>query len=307
MEVQKLTGLIAAPHTPFHENGSLNLDVVPRQAQWLSQNGVIGAFICGTTGEGSSLTVQERLAVAEQWMISAPPPLKVIVHAGHNALGECRTIAAHAQKIGVHAVAAIAPGYFKPASVNDLVEFCAAIAETAPKLPFYFYHMPAMNGVNFSMIDFLRVAAPRIPTLAGIKFTHEDLMDYRQCVEFADGRYDLLFGRDEILLAALALGAQGAVGSTYNFAAPIYLKAIQAFRKGDLDTARACQSQAVQMIAALSRFGGLAAGKAVMKMHGIDCGPVRLPLKSLDADACRALQRELSQWIAFSDTSKAKA
>src|SRR5688500_3533376 len=107
MRFEKLKGLIAAPHTPFHEDGSLNLEMIPKQAAWLAKNGVLGAFICGTTGEGSSLTTEERLAVANRWVQSAPATLKVIVHAGHNSLEEAKGIAAHAEQIGAHAVAAI--------------------------------------------------------------------------------------------------------------------------------------------------------------------------------------------------------
>lgn len=302
MNFEKLTGLIAAPHTPFHEDGSVNLDIIPKQAAWLVKNGVTGAFICGTTGEGSSLTTQERLSIAERWVQSAST-LKVIVHAGHNSLADSKTIASHAQKMGAHAIAAIAPGFFRPATIHDLVDFNAAIAAAAPELPFYFYHMPAMTGVNFPVIDFLAAAASRIPNLAGVKFTHENLMDYRQCVQFAGGKYDILFGRDEILLAALAMGAQGAVGSTYNFAAPLYLQVIDAFHKGDLVTARKFQDEAIEVISAFARLGGPAAGKAIMKMHGIDCGPVRPPLKMPPPEALAALRQQLMPYLQFSSAT----
>src|SRR4051812_90238 len=109
--VKKITGLVAAPYTPFREDGSLNLDVIPKQAEWLAKNGVVGAFICGTTGEGVSMSTQERLSVAKRWVDSGSSTLKVIVHAGHNSLTDCRAIAAHAQRIGAYAVAATAPSF----------------------------------------------------------------------------------------------------------------------------------------------------------------------------------------------------
>lgn len=289
----KLTGLIAAPHTPFNRKGALNLEIIPKQAHWLGDNEVSGAFICGTTGEWSSLTIAERIAVAEKWMASVTGPLKVIVHTGHNCLADAQTLAAHAEKVGAFAIAAMAPDYFRPSTVAALVEFCSEIAAAAPKLPFFYYHMPGMNGVNFPVIDFLRLGVNRIPTLAGVKYTHENLMDYRQCVAFDQERLSILFGRDEIMLAALAMGAEGFVGSTYNFAAPIYRRLISAFRAGDLSEARQKQSQAIEVIAALSRYGGLNAGKAVMAMLGIDCGPMRAPLQSVPEEAVEALRNEL--------------
>ncbi|MFN7141365.1 MAG: dihydrodipicolinate synthase family protein [Limisphaerales bacterium] len=290
----KIKGLIAAPHSPFHENDTINFDIIRRQAEWLSNNNVTGAFVCGTTGEWSSLTTAERIAIAERWIISAPRDFKIFVHVGHNSMADSQLIAAHAAKSGAYAVAAMAPDYFRPTTLPGLVEICAEIASAAPNIPFYYYHMPSMNGVNFPVLDFLKAAANKIPNLAGVKYTFENLMDYRQCVAFENGRFDMLFGRDEIMLAALAMGAEGFVGSTYNFAAPVYHKVIQSFQKNDLVSARAHQTEAIEMIAALGRHGGLSAGKAVMQMLGIDCGPVRLPLQKVSAEAYCKLQAELS-------------
>ena len=97
----------------------------------------------------------------------------------------------------------MAPSFFRPSTVEQLVDFCAQIAEAAPGLPFYYYHFPAMTGVDFPMIDFLKGASRRIPNLKGIKFTHENLMDYNRCLHFEKDRFQILFGRDEMLLAAV--------------------------------------------------------------------------------------------------------
>ena len=289
----KLTGLIAAPFTAMNADGSLNLTMIERQAKLLADNNVSGAFICGTTGEGLSLTIDERLQVAEKWMAVAPRQLRVIVHVGHHTLAESRALAAHAEKIKAHAFATIAPTFFRATNMEQLVDFCAQVAAGAPSLPFYYYHMPAMSGADLPMVDFLKIASERIPNLAGIKFTHENLMDYSRCLNFEGGRYNILFGRDEILLAALAMGATGAVGSTYNYMAPVYHRVIEAFNAGDLETARTFQSLAIQIIAVMNRRGGLAAGKAMMKMIGYDCGPVRAPLQNPSPEAVESLAREL--------------
>ncbi len=291
----KITGLVAAPFTAMNADGSLNLPMIERQAKALTETHVNGAFICGTTGEGMSLTTDERLQVAEKWMAVAPRQLRVIVHVGHHAVAESRALAAHAERIKAYAIAALGPTFFPVANVEGLVDFCAQIAAAAPSLPFYYYHIPAMTGVDLPMFDFLRLAGRRIPNLAGIKFTHENLMDYSRCLEFEEGRFNILFGRDEILLAALALGAPGAVGSTYNFMAPVYHRVIQAFKAGDLETARQHQSLAIGIIALMSRRGGLPAGKAMMKLTGLDCGPVRAPLANLSAETLEVFTRELEQ------------
>ena len=291
----RLNGLIAAPFTAMNADGSLNLTLIERQAAALAESGVSGAFICGTTGEGPSLTTDERLQVAEQWMAVAPRALRVIVHVGHPSVAESRRLAAHAERIKACAFATIGPIFFRATNLEQLVDFCAQVASGAPGLPFYYYHMPAITGVDLPMHDFLKLASQRIPNLAGIKFTHENLMDYSRCLNLNEGRFNILFGRDEILLAALALGATGAVGSTYNYMAPLYHQVIKAFKAGDLETARRFQTQAIEIIAVMSRRGGLVAGKAMMKMAGMDCGPVRAPLQNLSPETLGLLTRELER------------
>src|SRR5207249_6807904 len=137
-------------------------------------------------------------------------------------LADAKHLAAHAQTLGAAAVAAVAPSYFKPKSLDVLIQWCAELASAAPETPFYFYDIPVMTGVAFPMTDFLEQAPARVPTLAGVKFTNLDLMTYQRLLRVGGGRFDVLFGFDEQLLAAVVLGARGAVGSSYNFAAPLY-------------------------------------------------------------------------------------
>jgi N-acetylneuraminate lyase len=293
MPFPKLSGLISAPFTPFHPDGSLNLPLIPKLAQSLTASGVTGAFVCGSTGEGSSLSTAERRAVAEAWRAAAGPELKILVHVGHTSLAECRALAAHAQEIGADGLGCMAPFYYKPARVEDLAAFCAEVAAAAPRLPYYYYHIPSMTGVNFAMADFLRAAAPLIPNLAGIKFTYENLMDFAECQRLENGRFDMVFGRDEILIANLALGGRSAIGSTYNYIAPIFTRLIAAFDRGDLATARAEQARANAIIQVFLRHGGMPAAKAMMAMIGLDCGPVRLPMRALTAVQIAALEQDL--------------
>jgi len=294
-----LSGLIAAPHTPLHPDGTLNLTAIPHQIELLLEGKISAAFICGTTGEGLSLSSAERMLLAEQWVKHSPPSLPIIVHVGHASLPEAASLAAHAQKIGARAISTLAPFFFKPQTVTHLVDFCIPIAAAAPSLPFYFYHLPSMTGVTLSMVEFLQQAKARIPTFAGIKYTHHDLMELQQCLQLAGDSLDILFGRDEMLLAGLALGAKGAIGSTYNYAALLYHRLIKAFNTGDLPTARACQSQAVKLIEILRQYGEIPAAKSIMEMLGITCGPPRLPLSPLTPSKRTSLQQELASLDIF--------
>ena len=148
-------------------------------------------------------------------------------------------------------------------------------------MPVYFYHIPVLTGCYVSMLDFLKEASPMIPNLAGIKYTHEDFMDFLNCMNFEDGKFDMLWGRDENLLSALVLGARGGVGSTFNYATPLYLRLIEAFDHGNLAEARKLQQLSINMIMLLGKYGGIASGKAYMKYVGMDCGQFRLPVKNM--------------------------
>jgi N-acetylneuraminate lyase len=297
----RLTGLVAAPHTPMNKDGSLNPSVISAQAQLLHETGVRGAFICGTTGESVSLTVSERVAVTEAWcdaLDGSPSPsgrgdrgegFPIVVHVGSNSLLEARVLASHAAQCGASAIAVMAPSFFK-SSLDELIAYCAAIGDAAPELPLYYYDIPTMTGVPIPTARFLEQGAKTIPSLHGVKFTNNDLMTLQECLALES--FDIVFGYDELLLAGLALGVQGAVGSTYNFAAPIYRRLIDAFSRGDLPSARSAQRQSVRLIRILQEFGFSRASKAMMRLIGIDCGPVRLPLKPMtDAEIAELARR----------------
>lgn len=291
----KLRGLVAATHTPFDAGGSLNLAAVEKQAEHLARSGVSTVFVGGTTGESHSLSLDERLALARRWAeVLRGSAVRLVVHVGSNCLPDARALAEQARALGAAAVAAMPPSYFKPDGVDALVMWCAEVAGSAPGLPFYYYDIPHLTGVRLPMPDFL-AAAGRVPTLAGVKFSNLDLMAYQRCLHAGGGRFDVPWGFDECLLGALAVGAAGAVGSTYNFAAPVYHRLMSAFAAGDLATARVEQYRSVELVEVLARFGFIAATKAVMGMLGVDVGPARLPNAALTADQRSRLRGELER------------
>lgn len=290
----KLNGLVVATHTPFNSNGSLNLAVVEKQAAYYQSKNIATVFIGGSTGESHSLTLEERRQLAQRWFeVTRGSSLKVVVHVGANCLSDAANLAAQAQQLGAIAISALVPSYFKPRNVNALVDCCAEIAAAAPATPFYFYDIPSMTGVNFSMAEFLTQARERIPNLNGIKFTNYDLMGYQLCLRVEGGRFDIPWGVDEFLLAALAMGAKGAVGSTYNFAAPVYQRLTKAFEAGDLTRAREEQFRSVQLVQLLAGYGYMGAAKATMGLLGVEVGPARLPNGNLTAEQVKELRQRL--------------
>jgi N-acetylneuraminate lyase len=202
----------------------------------------------------------------------------------------------------VAAIAAVAPTYFKPRDLEAVIASCAAIAGAAPQTPFYYYDIPTMTGLNHSMPDFLVQAPSKVPTLAGLKFTNADLMSFQKCLAVGNGKFDVPYGFDEYMLAALALGATGFVGSSFNFAAPIYTRLIKAFQNGDLAAARVEQMKSVRLITVIASYGYMAAAKFAMKLLGVDVGKPRLPNMPLTTVQEKALEADLTklgffEWI----------
>lgn len=290
---QKLEGLIAAPFTPMTADGALNMSAVKPYADLLAASGVKGVFICGTTGESASLTTDERKAVAEAWVAAAAGQLKVIVHVGSNCAADAITLARHAEQSGADAIGAMAPYFFKPQTAAELVAWFTPIANSN-SLPFYYYNMPSMSGVSVPVAEFLALGGKAMPTLAGVKFTHNNLMEMSQCLMLDGGRYEVLHGYDEILLCGLSLGATAAVGSTYNYAAKVYNRLIEAFRAGDIAAAAALQQYSVKIVEVIIKHGGgVRGGKAIMRLMGVNCGSCRLPLAPFTEAEYTELKAEL--------------
>src|SRR5215207_876047 len=144
-----LHGLVAAAHTPFHADGSLKLSIIETQAAHFLRNGIKTAFIGGSTGESSSLSLEERRALAQRWSeVTRGTELRMVVHVGSNCLADARNLAEKAQALGATAISALTPSYFKPRSVEVLIDCCVEIASAAAETPFYFYDIPSLTGVS---------------------------------------------------------------------------------------------------------------------------------------------------------------
>lgn len=281
--MKKLTGLIAAPHTPFQADGSVNYPVIDRIAEHLINQGVTGAYVLGTTGEGIQCSVKERIQIAERWVEASQGKLDLIIHTGALSINDAVTLARHANTLDIMATSVIGPCFFKPGNVDDLVEYCRLVADAAPDKGFYYYHS-TMSGLSIDMERFLQTAAGRIPNLSGMKFNASDMYEYQRCLRVENGRFDIPFGVDEFMPAGLACGATSAVGSTYNYAAPLYLRLMESFQRGDMHDVARCMDKVIAIIRVLVEYGGVAAGKLAMQLHGIDVGDPRRPLRPMTAE-----------------------
>lgn len=293
--MEKIIGLIDAPFTPFHADGSVNLEPIPAYADLLVRNGLKGVFINGSSGEGYMLTEEERMELAEAWMAAVPAGFKVIVHVGSTCVKSSRRLAEHAQKIGAWGIGAMAPPFPKIGRIEELVKYCEEIACGAPQLPFYFYHIPAFNNAYLSMYDFLQAVEERIPNFAGIKYTFESLYEYNRCRRYKNGKFDMLHGQDETILPCLAMGgAQGGIGGTTNYNGRALVGIIDAWNAGDLEKARELQNFSQDVIDVICHFrGNIVGGKRIMKLIGLDLGPNRTPFQNMTDEEELRMKQEL--------------
>jgi len=298
----RLTGLYAAAFTPMDEEGNFVPATVAKIVDHLVGIGVAGLYITGSAGEGPLLTDTERKEVTETYLAAARGKLPVVVQVGHTSLKASRDLAAHAAAAGADAISATPALYFKPQTVDSLISSLKEVAAGAPGLPFYYYHIPAVTGVALDMISFLEKSRGTFPSLAGIKFSDSALENYTLCGAMED--YDIVYGRDEMLLPSLSIGARGAVGSTYNYLAPIGNAIIAAFDQGDLAKAHELQTQYCRLIRVIHLNGGQRVLKPLMKLIGIDCGPNRLPLTTPSAKEMEAMERDLRELGFYDYTHK---
>lgn len=291
----KINGLIAATFTPFFEDGTINTSIIPQYASHLKQNGVAGAFVNGSSGEGVLLSSRERKLLAEAWAQHSDENFKVIVHVGSTSVAIAKDLATHCAGLpGISAIASMAPNFFPSSEVPVIADYCQQVAASAPQIPFYYYHLPVATGTHIKVHELLKYASASIPNLAGVKYTYTDFMDMHQCIQLEGGRFDVLHGHDEILINGLVLGVQGAIGTTFNFIPHVYHRIMNAFWNNDLKSARNHQMQSIEIVSIMLRYvNAIVGGKAIMKLAGIDCGPCRTPLRNLEKNEFLALEKQL--------------
>jgi N-acetylneuraminate lyase len=284
-------------------NRDLDLDAVPALVDHLVREGVDGIFCNGSTGEGESLTPEERKEVARAFVDATAGRVRVWVQVGANSLRVARELAEHAAGIGADAIAATPPSYFKPTTVSEAVACLGEIARAAPNRPLLYYHFPGMTGVSLDLVELMRAAREAIPTFSGAKLSEADPAVLTACTRIGDGDLQVFWGGDETLLAGLEAGAREAIGATYSFATPAFRRMIAAHQAGDREEAERWQGRCARMVDIQMGHGGFPAFKATMALIGVDCGPVRLPQRALPSAEVEAMRSELNA-IGFFDWAR---
>ena len=291
----QLTGMMSALLTPFDPEGNVNYTVLSDLLEWQLARGLTGFYILGSTGEGLLMSEAERRAVAEAVVRQVKGRVPVVVHVGALTTRAACALAAHAAEIGADATSSIPPFYYNvgPEGVKQYYTQVAA----ASGLPFYIYNIPGTTGVNVA-VDIVQELIAAVPNLRGMKYTAYDMYSMRKIVELDEGRFNVLSGADEVMLAAQAMGADGAIGTTENFLPRVFVDAYTAFRAGDVKTAQALQAKINWTVSTFLAFPSLAAVKEIMRLLGFDLGLPRPPLLSLTNDQ-RGRLHEMLEEIGF--------
>lgn len=295
--------ILPAVFTPMYDDGTVRYEQVDQLYQRCVDSGFTGIFLNGTTGECMSLSVIERKKLVERWVAcrsnNQNAQFSVFVHVGSANLYEAADMAAHAQTKGADGIAMVPTFYFRPKTLSDLIEQCQYVAAAAPDTPFYYYNIPSMTGVNFSLTAFVEQASHAIPSFAGLKNSFNDLVDYQQCLHYRNGKYTMYWGTDEVFMMVYAAGNRHYVGSTYNFMGNIYFQMLDAYHAGNLEKLGSLEAQATEIYSIMNEYNSLIAGKEIMRHIGVDCGPVRRPLKSLKSSESRSLIERLRKTSFF--------
>lgn len=295
--------VLPAVFTPMHDDGSVHYSRVSALYKRNIESGFKGIFLNGTTGECMSLNTEERKNLLESWVEckkkNNDPDFKIFVHIGSSNLFEAAHMAEHAQAQGADGIAMVPTFYMRPKSIAELVEQCKYVASAAPQVPFYFYNIPSLTGVNFPLMSFMEAAVREIPTFAGLKNSFNDLVDYQQCLHYAKDDYAMYWGTDEVFMMVYTAGNRNYVGSTYNFMPGIYFKMLDAYHACNFEKLTTLEGEATGIYKILNDYNSLIAGKEVMRHIGVDCGPVRRPLKNLSASESTSLLSRLQETSFF--------
>lgn len=284
--MKRITGLVAAAYNPMNPDQSLAPEKIGELVDYAVRQKFEGLFVNGSTGEFPSLSTRERQICAEAYLESARNRLPVILNIASCSIEELRMLAEHALPYDPDAFCLMTPFYFKPANAREFADFVKEAAKFCGDKPLFLYHAPALADSCFDLPEFLKIMLDEVPSFAGVKYTGSDLFEFRWCTTLSP-RLQMFYGRDEMLLGALAMGAEAAIGTTFNYLPRVYRGVIDAFNANEMEKARELMDVSRRAVL-ISRQFGISSLKLFMKLAGIDIGPMRTPCNRITPEQEKA-------------------
>ena len=280
-DLNKYKGVIPAFYACYDENGNISPEGVQSLTRYFVEKGVKGVYVNGSSGECIYQSVEDRKIVLENVMKAADGKLTVINHVACNNTKDSMELAKHAESLGVDAIAAIPPIYFRLPE-HAIAKYWNDISSAAPNTDFVIYNIPQLAGTRLTVSLYQKMLEN--PRVIGVKNSSESTQDI-QMFKDAGGEGHVVFnGPDEQLVSGLAIGADGGIGGTYGVMPELYLAIFDAVAKGDMARAKAIQNDACRIIYALCGCHGnlYAVMKKVMELREeIQLGGVRKPLANI--------------------------
>ena len=291
IDKSKFHGIFPALVTPYTKDGAIHEKSLRKLVSVNLEKGVRGFYVGGSTAEAFLLSTEERKQILEIVASENNGRGTLIAHIGQISSDRSIELAQHAKEMGVDAVSSVPPFYYS-FTVEEVLGHYLAIVE-AVEMPLLLYNFPAFSGFTLTpqLIDQLRSADERI---MGLKHTSMNLYDLQQVVQM-DEDFVVLSGHDEVFLGALAMGAHGAVGSTYNFMPEIYLGIAEAFSRGAMEEAAGLQKKANSFIRLMGRGPGIPEVKTALEFLGFECNGCRRPIIDPGKAEKRVIERTLKE------------
>lgn len=285
-----MKGIIPALVTPFDSNEKVDYGALADLVNRLIDQGVGGFYSCGSTAECFLMTEDERKKVMETVVRVTDGRVPVVAHIGNIGAGKSAELARHAQSVGVSAVSSVPPFYYK-FSFDEIAGYYETIAK-AVDLPLIVYSFPAFSGVEITA-DNLKTIID-VSGAEGLKYTSYNLFELEKIRRrFPDLK--IYNGHDEVLVNALPIGIDGAIGSTFNVMAPKYIALQKAYEAGDMATAVAIQGEVNDIIELIIKVGVNQSIKYWLTKAGIPCGNCRKPFSPITEENAKLLDSYYSK------------
>ena len=291
-DIAKYQGIIPAFYACYDAEGKVSPEGVRALTRWFIDKGVKGLYVGGSSGECIYQSKEERKVVLENVMAEAKGKLTIIAHVACNNTADSQELAAHAESLGVDAIASIPPIYFH-LPPYAIAKYWNDISAAAPNTDFIIYNIPQLAGVALN-VPLLKEMLKN-PRCIGVKNSSMPTQDIQM---WCDEGAIVFNGPDEQLISGLVMGATGGIGGTYGAMPELYIKLYECVKSGDLATALEIQNDCCRIIYKLCSGHGNMYGmiKEVLRKMGCpDCGSVRAPLAELIesdypiADECVAM------------------
>lgn len=303
-DLNKYKGVIPAFYACYDEDGNISPERVRQLTKYFVQKGVKGVYVNGSSGECIYQSVEEKKLILENVMAAAEGKLTVIAHVACNNTKDSMELAAHAQKLGVDAIAAIPPIYFKLPE-HAIAQYWNDISSAAPDTDFVIYNIPQLAGVALTQSLFAEMRKNK--KVIGVKNSSMPVQDIQTWKQDGGEDYIIFNGPDEQFISGRVIGAEGGIGGTYGVMPELFLKMDEYIKEGKLEQARKIQFTVNEVIAKMcSAHGNMyAVIKAIIKENaGIDVGGVRKPLAALTQedekivkDTAALIRRAIEEYV----------